>query len=148
MCNTHSLSWRKSNNFRQLWYRFIHIKLLITKNKRHMYNVQCTLKVPKRENFFCSRFFILYEPIWVCDLWTEPRNGFVFLFMVLISMNLGFLPHAESSVKKLVLRLYKRESETRFFHVPQFSPGPWASLWGHFKFLRGDIGNWCKRHRR
>ncbi len=35
-----------------------------------------TLKVPKRE-IFVTELFILSDPIWVCDLRTEPKKPFV-----------------------------------------------------------------------
>jgi hypothetical protein len=34
------------------------------------------LKVPKHENFDIV-FFTLIDPVWVCDLGTEAKNGFV-----------------------------------------------------------------------
>ncbi len=46
---------------------------------------------------FCSHAFSLSEPIWVCDLGTEPKNEF---FHHLTPDFDGFLLYAECAVNK------------------------------------------------
>jgi hypothetical protein len=54
------------------------------------------LKVPKCE-IFAVTLFSISEPIWVCDLGTEPKNEF---FRHLTPDFDGFLPYPECAVNK------------------------------------------------
>ncbi len=60
--------------------------------------IQCTLKVPKRENFSLT-FFALSEPIWVCDLGSGEKIDF-FYQMIPDFEGLRFFPHTEFAVNK------------------------------------------------
>ncbi len=52
------------------------LKLEKFQNKNILYNVFCSLKVPKRE-IFVTKLIILCHPIWIGDLRTKAKNLFV-----------------------------------------------------------------------
>jgi hypothetical protein len=71
------------------------------------------LKAPKRENFELVFFFTLSDTIWLADLGTEPKMGFFYIIFGLISMDFGFLPQAECSVKIRFVRSKERKKKRK-----------------------------------
>ncbi len=59
--------------------------------------------MPKRENFLLA-FFVLSEPIWVCDVGTAKKIEFFYKLTPNFDF-FGFLPHIECAVKKKYLKL-------------------------------------------
>jgi hypothetical protein len=52
---------------------------------------------------FCTHFFTLSEPIWVCDLGPGGKNQFFYYVAPDFDGVLVFLPHAECVLNKMFL---------------------------------------------